>query len=77
MAYVQIVLGLIKLATSLAKYFERQGYLKQGEAKAILDAMEREAKDVEIALKIRRDARTEFERDPSGVRNDDGFKRPD
>lgn len=77
MSYVQIVLGIVKLATALARYFERRGYLKQGEAAAILDGMKKETADVEIALSARRDARSELERDPDRLRDDDGFKRPD
>jgi hypothetical protein len=75
MSYVQIVLGLVKLATAIAKYFERQGYLKQGEAKAILDGMEKETQDVAVALSVRRDTRNFNERNPDRVRDDDGFKR--
>jgi hypothetical protein len=77
MTYAKIVLALINLAGSLAKFFERQGYLKQGEAKAILDGMKKETADVEIALSARRDTRRELERDPGRLRDDDGFKRPD
>lgn len=77
MSYVQIVLGLVKLASALAKYFERQGYLKQGEANAILDGMKKETLNVEIALKVRRDARQYNELNPDRVRDDDGFRRPD
>jgi hypothetical protein len=77
MSYVQIVLGLIKLATALARYFERRGYLKDGEQKAILEGLQREAQDVEIAIKARADARIDLERDPGRLRDDDGFKRPD
>jgi hypothetical protein len=76
-SYVQIVLGIVKLASALAKYFERQGYLKEGETKAILEGMRREAQDVEVALEARVAARRAFERNPDGVRDDDGFKRPD
>lgn len=77
MTYAKIVLALVSLAGSLARFFERQGYLKQGEANAILEGLQKETKDVEIALKARADARRDHELDPGGVRDDDGFKRPD
>jgi hypothetical protein len=77
MQYVKIVLGLISLATMLAKLFERRGYLDQGAANAILEGMQKEARDVEIALKARRDARKYNELNPDRLRDDDGFKRPD
>jgi hypothetical protein len=75
--YAKIILALVSLAGSLAKFFERQGYLKDGERKAILDAMQKEAQDVGIALKARADARRAHELNPDWVRDDDGFKRPD
>lgn len=77
MAYVQIVLGLVKLASALAQYFERQGYLRMGEAAAIAEGMKKEASDVEIALKARQAARDAAARNPSSVLEDDGFRRPD
>jgi len=75
--YAKIVLALLSLAGSLARFFERQGYLKQGEANAILEGMKKETRDVETALSARRDARRELERSPDRMRDDDGFKRTD
>lgn len=77
MSYVQIVLGLVQLASALAKYFERRGYLKQGEANAILEGMKKETANVEIALAARQQQRTDNALHPDRVRDDDGFKRPD
>ena len=75
MTYAKIVLALLSLAGSLARFFERQGYLTQGENNAILAGMKKEAEDVELAFKARRDTRNDLERNPDRVRDDDGFKR--
>lgn len=77
MTYAKIILALISLAGSLARFFERQGYLKDGERKAILESLQKESADVQAALKARSDARRSNELNPDGLRDNDGFKRPD
>lgn len=77
MIYVNLVVSLLQLATTIARALERSGAIKEGEQKAILDAMQKQQDDLDKAFKARAAARRELERHPERMHNDDGFKRPD
>lgn len=77
MSYVKLILSLFQVLSWIIKELDRRELLKEGERKALLEGMQKEAADVEKALSARRDTRHELERNPNSVRNDDGFKRKD
>lgn len=74
---ISIVSALLGLAKWLVAYAEQRRWMDAGAAQAALRGIDDADKAIKDASDARQSVRDRHARDPSSVRDDDGFKRPD
>ena len=74
-AWLSLILALIGLTNAVFSFARERGLIRQGEEKAVADALRKAAAKIEAANAAR--ARSEHDSDNGGLLEDDGNRRPD
>ncbi|MBT9293320.1 hypothetical protein [Prosthecodimorpha staleyi] len=78
MNWLALILGLVRLAQSLADWRARTEAADGATAKVVADALNRSLDEVAAARSARQDMRADLDRGgPDRLRDDDGFRRRD
>lgn len=74
---LSIISAVFAVARWLVGYAEQQKWMEAGAAEAALKGIKEADAAISMANKARENVRADIARDPSKLRDDDGFKRPD
>lgn len=77
MPYLAIITALLQALQAVGKLLADRQLIKAGEAKATSAALDAALKEIARAQAVRSAVRNHVSRDPSRLRDDDGFKRAD
>lgn len=69
--------AVFTVARWLVGYAEKQKWMAAGAAEAALKGLKEADEAISTANKAREAVRSELNRDPASLRNDDDFRRPD
>lgn len=74
---ISLLSAVFAVAKWLVGYLEKQKWIEAGAAEAVLKGIKDADEAIAAAQQARENVRSELNRNPGGLRNDDGFKRPD
>lgn len=77
MDYLKLGLGLVQLLSTFVRWMKDRQLLKAGEDALIAAEMRAHADQIHTAQVVRDGVAADLAADPSKLRADDGFKRPD
>ena len=77
MTWLTLLKGVLVAAVALASWLKNRGVIEAGRAEIIAENLEAALDEIAQANAARDSVRLELDRDPSSLRNDDGFKRSD
>jgi hypothetical protein len=74
---ISIISAVLALARWLVGYAEQKKWMEAGAAEATLKGLQDADAAIAAANQARADVRDNIARNPDGLRDDDGFRRPD
>lgn len=77
MTWIGILKALVLAVAGVASWLRDRQLIEAGRAEAIGNSLQSVLNEIAAADNARASVRTEFERNPERLRDDDGFKRSD